>query len=1158
MRFARLLLKAYGPFTGRALEFARRGASDLHLVYGPNEAGKSSTLRAVRGLLFGVPERTPDNFLHDFGDLRVGAELELSNGERLGLMRRKGRKQTLFPLDLASGAELTTTPFDEERLARLLGGLDEPLYDSLFGLDLAGMAQGGRDLEEGRGEIGRALFRAATGLGDLHGLLASLDQAAGESFKARASTTRLNRALREFDEQRKRLREVTVRSSAWDAAEGAHREAEARHAALAREAAEARARLQHLERLRGNLPLLAERALLLEELAALRAVPDLSPEAGQARVAAQTLLTAAGEQQAAAQAAIDAQTAALDGLAPRADLLAQAAAIESAFHGLPGWRAASEAAPVVARRRAALEADIAELLVALEAPVTPDAAGEILPSAVQRARVSALIEEGAALRQREQVLASSLAERRVAAARLQADLAALPGTAPPDALELALGRVAGVVELEARVRGQARQLADLVQLRDDELRSLWSDTLESLLAMTPPLAANADAFEAEFASLAQDERLQAEQAQVLVRDLAGVTRELETLAASGEVVTQVEVGAARTARDRLWEEVATELAAPRAAPAGLAAAFEAALREADRRADLLRADTVRATRVADARQRIAAMEAAQAEAALRAATLATRRSELETRWRTLVAPLGRAELNPAGLRDWLARRERIAARAAEVTRLRAQQEEDQAEWRQVCAALADLLTLCGLPAETRAAEGLAQARAAVAAARRTASEREALTRQRVASEAELARLAAEQALCVAERDDWRARWAEAMRVLRLREDAEAAEAQVRLDQFAALADMLAQRGRLAEEAAGHADTLTGFATQVASLRETLAAAPGGEPASVAEQLYAALGAARQSEARRAELQATLESERGRRLEATREAETARARLAALCREAGVESVAELAAMESSAARKRAARQRLSDLERDLVTRNGRSLQAVVDEAEGEQPEALDARLAELAAAQDGLEAAVVVAQERAFEARRALDAIDGGSVAAEAQQALGALAARIAGEARGYARLRLAHALLARVIQRYRERHQGPLLARAAALFARITVGSFAGLVVDWDDDGQRLLCERPGGERVPVAGLSQGTRDQLYLALRIAAVEQHLASRGPLPVIVDDLLAQFDDDRALATLEVLAELATRTQVLCFSHHRHLLTLVEGSPLAARVGVQNL
>ncbi|MBX9608153.1 MAG: AAA family ATPase, partial [Gammaproteobacteria bacterium] len=290
MRFARLLLKAYGPFTARELMFTRRGASDLHLVYGPNEAGKSSTLRAVRGLLFGVPERTPDNFLHEFGDLRVGAELELPNGERLGLMRRKGRKQTLFPLDLASGAELTTTPFDEDRLTRLLGGLDEPLYDSLFGLDLAGMAQGGRDLEEGRGEIGRALFRAATGLGDLHGLLASLDQAAGESFKARASTTRLNRALREFDEQRKRLREVTVRSSAWDAAESAHHEAEARHVALAREVAEARARLQHLERLRGNLPLLAERALLLEELAALSAVPDLSPEAGQARVAAQTLL----------------------------------------------------------------------------------------------------------------------------------------------------------------------------------------------------------------------------------------------------------------------------------------------------------------------------------------------------------------------------------------------------------------------------------------------------------------------------------------------------------------------------------------------------------------------------------------------------------------------------------------------------------------------------------------------------------------------------------------------------------------------------------------------------------------------------------------------------------------------------------------------------
>jgi uncharacterized protein YhaN len=64
MRFRRIEIPAYGPFTNFAVEFAK-GAGDFHLVYGPNEAGKSSLLRAMRALLFGIHGQTTDNFLHD-------------------------------------------------------------------------------------------------------------------------------------------------------------------------------------------------------------------------------------------------------------------------------------------------------------------------------------------------------------------------------------------------------------------------------------------------------------------------------------------------------------------------------------------------------------------------------------------------------------------------------------------------------------------------------------------------------------------------------------------------------------------------------------------------------------------------------------------------------------------------------------------------------------------------------------------------------------------------------------------------------------------------------------------------------------------------------------------------------------------------------------
>ncbi len=69
---------------------------------------------------------------------------------------------------------------------------------------------------------------------------------------------------------------------------------------------------------------------------------------------------------------------------------------------------------------------------------------------------------------------------------------------------------------------------------------------------------------------------------------------------------------------------------------------------------------------------------------------------------------------------------------------------------------------------------------------------------------------------------------------------------------------------------------------------------------------------------------------------------------------------------------------------------------------------------------------------------------------------------------------------------------------------------------------------------------MSEGTRDQLYLALRIAAIEDYLERAAALPVVADDLFINFDDDRAMAGLDALAGLAEKTQVLFFTHHQHL------------------
>ena len=141
-----------------------------------------------------------------------------------------------------------------------------------------------------------------------------------------------------------------------------------------------------------------------------------------------------------------------------------------------------------------------------------------------------------------------------------------------------------------------------------------------------------------------------------------------------------------------------------------------------------------------------------------------------------------------------------------------------------------------------------------------------------------------------------------------------------------------------------------------------------------------------------------------------------------------------------------------------------------------------------------------------------------------------------------YVRVRTSAALLQWAIDRYRKEKQGPLLKRASELFRILTRNSFARLEVGFDaQDAMRLTGVRPDGEVVAVPGLSSGTEDQLFLALRIAAVEDYLERAATLPFVADDLFINFDPKRSAAGFEVLGQLAERTQVLFYTHHPHLV-----------------
>jgi len=170
------------------------------------------------------------------------------------------------------------------------------------------------------------------------------------------------------------------------------------------------------------------------------------------------------------------------------------------------------------------------------------------------------------------------------------------------------------------------------------------------------------------------------------------------------------------------------------------------------------------------------------------------------------------------------------------------------------------------------------------------------------------------------------------------------------------------------------------------------------------------------------------------------------------------------------------------------------------------------------------------------------EVMDGNDNAAELSlQAQGVLA-EIQFEAEQYSRLKLASAILRKEIEGYREKNQGPLLNRSGEFFNTLTLGSFTSLQTEYNQKDEPLLVGvRPEGSLVHVDGMSSGTRDQLYLSLRLAALEKYMDSMDPMPFIVDDILVHFDDERSAATLQVLADLAQKTQVILFTHHSSIL-----------------
>lgn len=1143
MRIARIDLKAYGHFTDYRLELP--ADPDFHIIYGPNEAGKSTISRALEAALFGFARNTPDDFLHPYGSLRVGLVLKSGN-ETLAAMRRKGIKNTLVKYDVATGEE-TSEAVGDDVLPRLMGGLSNGLYGSMFALDHDELVAGGKALSEGQGEIGQSLFAAGAGLTSINALRESLSRKADDLFRPRASTSAIFRTLDSYGQAKAAAKATLTRPAAWDTV---RKEAESTGETYAKAKGEQdrlQRELRRLERLAAVLPDVASRTQVLERMAAMGEVRRLDPDARQQRIQAETLLRHERESMVRAEADLTKRQTELTAVPTDPDILAEASAIEAVFYQRTAYREARDAAVAAASRIDLATKQAAALADAIGETLRDDLLS-VIPTATQRARVLDLVSQGHSIKTDLRQAQEAEEEANGELQQIANDLAGLGAQNVPESLKASLRSFDADGNAESRASDLARRARTDWSALVQAAKALTDMALDKFVVMSLPLSSELKSFDDARSALVSDQKILVSSITKLEDDLGDVAGQIEGLEQGGEVPTAEHLAERRQARDGLWQKI-RQKAFPDAktidTPVPSPGEYEMAVQAADGTADARFTDVNRVSRHADLLARLAQMRNALELERGRLEAKKEEAIELDKHWGALLDAHHLPPLDTARLSEWIARRESIVERHQACANLAAQASEADEMAKGARASLSAALLEAGLSACGQGeslAQAIARAREHVTQAGKFATEAKVLERQQALAKARLGAAAKKISEGGKTLADWQGAWTSAMADIRLKDDALDLEAAARLQQFADLSEALDTLDAARSELELAYGTQSRVDAEVGRLCSATAHEAGQRPAdAVMEALYNRLREARAQAENVRDLASKIEAATTSKESAEGSVASANETLAGLMAAAGCDTLENLVDAEQRSADWLSHETELRSIEERLVQASAMSLKDLLEQAANQD---LAQVQADLARTTSDLAAATIQVEEthaKLIGARNALAQIDGAAKASAAEQDAAAAAARLATQISDYTAVIVASAILSDVIDTYQQRHQGPLLARASELFGSITGGLYTKVVTDFQEEKTVLVAVTQDAKRKGVEALSSGRRDQLFLALRLAAIENHVVSQEPVPVVVDDIVINFDDAAATATFILLAELAKETQVLFFTHHEHLL-----------------
>lgn len=1144
MRIARLDLARYGKFTDRSIELpaAKR---DFHLLVGANEAGKSTVRDAILDLLFGIGTRSAYDFLHPKTEMRLGA-LICDEGSSFEFQRIKKAKSLLD----AQGAALP-----EDALAAFLGNADRGFYDQMFGLDHGRLIAGGNEILKASNDVGRILFQSAAGIASLGKVRDALEAEADKLWARRKSGERAYYvaadALAAADAS---LKHSTVRAKAWTDASAGIERLEAELDGLRQTFRALEGERVRLERVRRIAPAMRAFKDKSAALATLGEAPELPADALQTYTDAEAETLAAESQAHITRRLADEARSALAAISVDETALRHAAAIEdlvarvqqTRFHALD-----------IEKRQ--LEVDshrdsVADLVRQLgwgaslpEGPPIEAWVEQRLPPVPVRAAIKDLIKRHGAIEQSVITATATVNTRAREVEAIAAQLAAAAQVEAPPELRAALAeaqQLGDITTLRKRDQGKLAKARQALDLALPQLGA-WRLAPESLRSLALPAPELIRQLRTEQERLTGEQRTHDNRKAELELSIAALELEIAQLRTQHQAVTRDDLVRARSDRDGIW----IRLRGGDARLETVADEFEQRVRKADELSDLRHDKAHEAASLQGKIEQRQYQQLQLDDQVKRLADLDVALAQLGRQWSEHAAAIGFPAMPLLAFEAWHAARGQVLA-AAETFEQASAELAQQAEANAATSSrLAAALQACGdaVPPASALDALIEAARSRVDAATASRARKHALQAQHDDAVRTLGDLSAALAQARTARSDWQQTWADNLDRAGLPETTEVGAAEGALSLFAAIDEHLNEIRKLRKARIETMQKdLDDVSHAAAALGNTLAPDLIHQPASeIAALLNNRLGKAREEQKESVRLTAALKRFSDELVDAEARLGRADARIAPLMKLAGATNRQALCEAIRCSDDRRLIAQAAQEARHAIENGgDGLPLDALCDEVESADLAQIAVRLNELPSELEATSERLNQCTANLTTARAERDRIAGQDDAARAEAARQEALARMADAAERFIKVHIGARLLRWAIDRYRETRQGPLLARASEIFAGLTLGSFNRLVVDFESDPPTLDGMRPGGATVGIAGMSDGTRDQLYLALRLAALEMHIDQAHALPFLADDLFINYDDERSRAGLEALAALSERTQIVFMTHHEHLVPVV--------------